>query len=100
MLPVASAQVKSCVLFAGMLADGQTTIREPQPSRDHTERLLAGAGVRLEPPGRASCGSTSVDELALPETLMVPADPSSAAFAIAAGRARPRLAARRPATAA
>ncbi len=50
-LPVASAQVKSCVLFAGMLADGETTIREPQPSRDHTERLLAGAGVPLTPRG-------------------------------------------------
>src|SRR4051794_6733103 len=46
-LPVASAQVKSCVLLAALLADGRTTVVEPVPSRDHTERLLlrAGAGV-------------------------------------------------------
>jgi 3-phosphoshikimate 1-carboxyvinyltransferase len=47
-LPVASAQVKSAVLLAGLLAgDGPTTVVEPYPSRDHTERLLAGLGVRL-----------------------------------------------------
>src|SRR5213076_2797945 len=47
-LPVASAQVKSCVLIAGMLADGSTTINEPRPSRDHTERILRRARVPLE----------------------------------------------------
>ena len=46
-LPVASAQVKSCVLMAGLLAEGTTTVIEPEPSRDHTERLLARAGVRI-----------------------------------------------------
>ncbi len=47
-LPVASAQVKSCVLLAGLLATGPTTVIEPQPSRDHTERMLAAAGVQVE----------------------------------------------------
>ena len=46
-LPVASAQVKSCVLLAGLLAAGSTTVVEPKPSRDHTERMLAAAGVRI-----------------------------------------------------
>jgi 3-phosphoshikimate 1-carboxyvinyltransferase len=81
-LPVASAQVKSCVLLAALAADGATTITEPAPSRDHTERLLACAGVTLHRNGRhltvAGCDELAVDELA------VPGDPSSAAFAIAA----------------
>ena len=44
-LPVASAQVKSCLLLAGLLAEGATTIVEPAPSRDHTERMLSAAGA-------------------------------------------------------
>ncbi|HVP03579.1 MAG TPA: 3-phosphoshikimate 1-carboxyvinyltransferase [Solirubrobacteraceae bacterium] len=83
-LPVASAQVKSCLLLAALLATGETTIREPEPSRDHTERLLAAAGVPIERTG-AALTVGSVDELTLPSTLSVPADPSSAAFLIAAG---------------
>lgn len=47
-LPVASAQVKSCVLIAGLLADGQTQVVEPAATRDHTERLLAAAGAEVE----------------------------------------------------
>ncbi|MGH3101510.1 MAG: 3-phosphoshikimate 1-carboxyvinyltransferase, partial [Thermoleophilia bacterium] len=46
-LPVASAQVKSCVLLAGLLAAGPTTVIEPRPSRDHTERMLAAAGASI-----------------------------------------------------
>jgi 3-phosphoshikimate 1-carboxyvinyltransferase len=81
-LPVASAQVKSCVLLAGLLAEGTTTVIEPAPSRDHTERLLARAGVRIERDGdRISV--TCQDELEL-GSLHVPGDPSSAAFHIAA----------------
>ncbi len=83
-LPVASAQVKSCLMLAALVADGETTIREPGPSRDHTERLLAAAGVPLVRDGD-TLTVTSVDELALPATMAVPADPSSAAFLIAAG---------------
>jgi 3-phosphoshikimate 1-carboxyvinyltransferase len=46
-LPVASAQVKSCVLLAGLVADGATTVCEPAPSRDHTERMLAAAAAAM-----------------------------------------------------
>ncbi|PTL55445.1 3-phosphoshikimate 1-carboxyvinyltransferase [Paraconexibacter algicola] len=82
-LPVASAQVKSCVLFAGLTADGPTTVVEPVPSRDHTERMLAAAGVSLHREGDRIT-VTNADELVL-DTITVPGDPSSAAFAIAAG---------------
>ncbi len=44
-LPIASAQVKSCLLLAGLLAEGETTVTEPAPSRDHTERMLSAAGA-------------------------------------------------------
>jgi 3-phosphoshikimate 1-carboxyvinyltransferase len=86
-LPVASAQVKSCVLLAGLATDG-TTVLEPTPSRDHTERMLAGAGARVTRESLAAGGyGTTVgnaDELEL-EPLRVPGDLSSAAFLIAAG---------------
>ena len=77
-LPVASAQVKSAVLLAGLLAgDGETTVLEPIPTRDHTERLLEAAGVRV----RSRAKSVSVwpaDELRLGD-VEVPGDVSSAA---------------------
>jgi len=82
-LPVASAQVKSCVLIAGLVADGTTTVVEPAPSRDHTERLLCSAGVRVERAG-ARVSVTNQDELVL-DAIDVPADLSSAAFLVAAG---------------
>ena len=47
-MPVASAQVKSCVLLAGLLADGQTRVTEPAPTRDHTERMLSACGAAVE----------------------------------------------------
>jgi 3-phosphoshikimate 1-carboxyvinyltransferase len=85
-LPVASAQVKSCVLLAGLATD-ETTVREPIPSRDHTERMLLRAGARVQ--RRADGGGYAstvgnADELEL-EEIRVPADLSSAAFLIAAG---------------
>lgn len=82
-LPVASAQVKSCVLIAGLTAEQRTTVREPAPSRDHTERLLARAGV---PVSRAEGAVTisGVDELEL-DDVEVPGDLSSAAFLLVAG---------------
>jgi 3-phosphoshikimate 1-carboxyvinyltransferase len=81
-LPVASAQVKSCVLMAGLLAEGTTAVIEPEPSRDHTERLLARAGVRItRTDDRIEL--TQHDELELGH-IHVPGDPSSAAFHIAA----------------
>jgi 3-phosphoshikimate 1-carboxyvinyltransferase len=81
-LPVASAQVKSCVLLAGLLASGPTTVIEPQPSRDHTERMLAAAGVRIARAG-SRITVAAQDELEL-GALHVPGDPSSAAFHAAA----------------
>jgi 3-phosphoshikimate 1-carboxyvinyltransferase len=82
-LPVASAQVKSCVLFAGLAADGTTSVVEPVPSRDHTERMLAGAGVDVQRDG-ATVRVTCTDELD-PQRIVVPGDLSSAAFMITAG---------------
>jgi 3-phosphoshikimate 1-carboxyvinyltransferase len=81
-LPMASAQVKSCVLLAALSADGATTVTEPAPSRDHTERMLAGAGIQIERYGRHVTVHAG-DELEL-EHVHVPGDPSSAAFWLAA----------------
>lgn len=83
-LPVASAQVKSCVLLAGLNAEGETWVREPVPSRDHTERMLRAAGVDvMERDGMVGV-SGPVAGLSLPD-VRVPGDFSSAAFAIVAG---------------
>jgi 3-phosphoshikimate 1-carboxyvinyltransferase len=86
-LPVASAQVKSCVLLAG-LATQDTTVIEPVPSRDHTERMLLRAGAPLTRTALAGGGHRitlgAADELELDE-IAVPGDLSSAAFLIAAG---------------
>jgi len=82
-LPVASAQVKSCVLLAAISADGTTTVTEPALSRDHTERLLLGAGVPISREDRTVSVGNS-DEIAI-DRITVPGDLSSAAFLIAAG---------------
>jgi 3-phosphoshikimate 1-carboxyvinyltransferase len=95
-LPVASAQVKSCLLFAGLLAAGETRILEPLPTRDHSERMLAAAGadVRREsspaeagaPASRARGGTVVIQpaERLEAERIVVPADLSSAAFFVVA----------------
>jgi 3-phosphoshikimate 1-carboxyvinyltransferase len=77
-MPVASAQVKSAILLAGLYARGLTSVTEPAPTRDHTERMLAGFGVALERDGSTvwlrggqTLSATDID---------VPADISSAAF--------------------
>ena len=82
-LPVASAQVKSCVLHAGLYAQGRTIVVEPLPTRDHTEIMLTAAGVRVtRRPGRVSLGP--VEGLRLGE-INVPGDFSAAApFVVAA----------------
>jgi len=86
-LPVASAQVKSCVLLAGLYADGDTTVVEPVQTRDHTERMLRAAGARLRVrPGRVSV--SPVDRLELGE-VVVPGDISSAAPLILAATLLP-----------
>ncbi len=81
-VPVASAQVKSCLLFAGLLAEGETQIAEPLPTRDHSERMLAAAGAEIE----RNDGVVSVRPAARlePGRIVVPADFSSAAFFLVA----------------
>jgi 3-phosphoshikimate 1-carboxyvinyltransferase len=82
-LEVASAQVKSCILLAALAADGATTVGEPGRSRDHTERMLAQAGVSIHRHGR-HVTVVNADELLL-DSVSVPGDASSAAFLVAAG---------------
>jgi 3-phosphoshikimate 1-carboxyvinyltransferase len=76
--PVASAQVKSCILLAGLYAQGQTCVSEPPVSRDHTERMLAGMGYPLERSGTTVCLQGGGQLTA--GSIDVPADISSAAF--------------------
>jgi 3-phosphoshikimate 1-carboxyvinyltransferase len=91
-LPVASAQVKSAVLLAGLNTAGETTVIEPEATRDHTERLLRhfGAEVRVAP---AAGGGRCITVVGWPELrardIVVPGDPSSAAFAVVAAAIRP-----------
>jgi 3-phosphoshikimate 1-carboxyvinyltransferase len=82
-LPVASAQIKSAVALAALAAEGPTTIVEPAPNRDHTERMLAAAGVGVRRRGPAVTIEPA-ERLDIGDELTVPGDPSSAAFAIAA----------------
>jgi len=78
LMPVASAQVKSCLLFAGLYADGETIVREPAPTRDHSERMLRGFGCEVSSNGAEICitGGQKLDAC----DVEVPADISSAAF--------------------
>ncbi|MCB1353701.1 MAG: 3-phosphoshikimate 1-carboxyvinyltransferase [Rhodobacteraceae bacterium] len=84
--PMPSAQVKSAVLLAGLNAPGTTIVTEREPTRDHTERMLAGFGARIEtevtPEGRV-IRLQGHPELR-PQRVSVPRDPSSAAFPVAA----------------
>ncbi len=86
-LPMASAQVKSCVLLAGLYAEGETSVTEPAPTRDHTERMLRGFGYdvktqgnRMSLVGGGELTATDID---------VPADISSAAFFMVAASIAP-----------
>ncbi len=91
-LPVASAQVKSAVLLAGLNAPGQTTVIEPHPTRDHTERMLRafGAEVSVEPgPQEVTVIRVTGQTELTPSDVIVPADPSSAAFPIVAALTTP-----------
>ena len=80
-MPIASAQVKSCLLLAGLLAEGETSIREPIATRDHTERMLAAMGASLRREGDVLTISPS--ERLEAGDVPVPGDFSSAAFFIA-----------------
>ena len=77
-LPVASAQVKSAVLLAGLFASGRTCVEEPAPTRDHTERMLEGFGVAVERTGARACVTGGVRLRG--SEIRVPGDISSAAF--------------------
>ena len=86
-MPVASAQVKSCLLLAGLYADGETVVREPAPTRDHSERMLRAFGCEVE-------STDSVIRMRGRQTLTacdveVPADVSSAAFFMVAASIAP-----------
>jgi len=95
-LPIASAQVKSALLLAGLYADGPTTVRQPGPARDHTERMLR-AQIALRAPHTAAltcaAGAWTLDPAAIdhlgPLDLTVPGDISSAAFPLAAAALLP-----------
>jgi len=91
-LPVASAQVKSAVLLAGLNTPGITTVIEPVPTRDHSERMLRGFGaeldVEIEPDGTRVISIRGEAELR-PQVIDVPGDPSSAAFFLVAALITP-----------
>ena len=87
-MPVASAQLKSCILIAGLFAEGDTSVVQPAESRDHTERMMASMGADVEKDGlrltvrRPSRPLASLD-------IQVPCDISGAAFWLVAGAAHP-----------
>lgn len=86
-LPVASAQVKSAILIAGLNAPGTTTVIEPKPTRDHTERMLRAFGAKIAVDGNR-ISVTGGQELQAVD-IAVPADPSSAAFPMVAALVTP-----------
>ena len=84
--PVASAQVKSAILLAGLYADAPTTVTEPYISRDHTEQMLTGFGVHLERSGTSvTVFPVEEDNFRAPSEITVPGDISSAAYFLVAG---------------
>jgi 3-phosphoshikimate 1-carboxyvinyltransferase len=85
-LPVASAQVKSAVLLAGLNAPGETVVIEREPTRDHSERMLVGFGAQLsvEKTGEGHVITLTGQPELRPQTVAVPRDPSSAAFPVCA----------------
>lgn len=92
-LPVASAQVKTCLILAALAADSPVSLSEPVLSRDHSERMLRSMGVdiqsRVGPDGRASLSLTPPESGLKPLRLALPADPSAAAFLIVAALITP-----------
>jgi len=85
-MTVASAQVKSAMLLAGLAAPGETVIREPEPTRDHSERMLRGFGatIAVEQTRKGRVIRLTGQPELVPQRIAVPRDPSSAAFPIAA----------------
>lgn len=87
-LPMASAQVKSCLLLAGLYAEGETSVTEPAPTRDHTERMLRGFGYTVEQRGPATVAVRGGGKL-VATSIEVPADISSATFFMVAASIAP-----------
>ncbi|SSC10384.1 3-phosphoshikimate 1-carboxyvinyltransferase [thiotrophic endosymbiont of Bathymodiolus puteoserpentis (Logatchev)] len=87
-LPVASAQVKSCVLLAGLYAQGETCVSEPETTRDHTERMLKGLGYSVKVEGNKICLSGGGELTAM--KIQVPSDISSATFFMVAAAIAPQ----------
>ena len=87
-LPLASAQVKSCILLAGLYVKGTTTVFEPIPCRDHTERIMSAFGAKITRNG-TKIVLEGQSELVAPPTVFVPSDFSSAAFFIVLGLVLP-----------
>jgi len=85
--PIASAQVKSCILLAGLYAKGETCVTEPAPSRDHTERMLKGFGIKLDQSENAV--SLQGGQTLRAASIEVPGDISSAAFFMVAASVIP-----------
>ncbi len=84
-MPVASGQVKSALLLAGLYADSPTTVTQPGPARDHTERMLRAMGVRIDQEDEAgNCLTLYPGGRLEPLDITVPGDPSSAAFPLVA----------------
>jgi len=92
-LPVASAQVKSCILLAGLNTAGETTVIEPEATRDHTERMLRHFGAEVRVSSVEGGRGKRITVVGWPELrgrdIVVPGDPSSAAFAVVAACIRP-----------
>ncbi|MGQ9546713.1 MAG: 3-phosphoshikimate 1-carboxyvinyltransferase [Dehalococcoidia bacterium] len=87
-LPVASAQIKSAILLAGLFAHSHTILRQPVPSRDHTERMLRGMGANLKSEGNSIILQPLSSPL-VPLSLCIPGDISSAAYFLVAGATHP-----------
>lgn len=83
--PIASAQVKSCILLAGLMAEGETTVIEPALSRDHSERMLQAFGANLSVDPEQNSVTISPGATLQGQTVIVPGDISSAAFWLVAG---------------
>lgn len=83
--PIASAQVKSCILLAGLLTEGQTTVTEPALSRDHSERMLKAFGANITVDSDACSATVTGGARLHGQTVIVPGDISSAAFWLVAG---------------
>jgi 3-phosphoshikimate 1-carboxyvinyltransferase len=92
-MPVASAQVKTAIMLAALVAEGMTIIREPGPSRDHSERMLASMGARISSISKDPLVTTIISPLAgqalLPLQMSIPGDFSSAAFLLVAASITP-----------